>query len=72
MGPHGLMPYSEAGGSPDYVAEMTALTRSHPTLTWIIAGGRHIATWDDDEGSQREECETLRELYLYVKPRLSR
>jgi hypothetical protein len=69
------VPLSEAGGSRDSVKEMQALVASHPTLTWIrppIPGGRHAATWDDDEGSQRAEEDYLGDLVRVVRARLHR
>jgi hypothetical protein len=69
MGPHGLRPYSEAGGAPDYVAEMNKLVKAHPTLTWI-PGFTHTATWDDDDGQHREQRERLSDLVEYLRAKL--
>ena len=57
----------------DWVAEMEKLVKAHPTLTWIkpkVRYGPHMATWDDDEGSHREQRERLGELVQYLQARL--
>lgn len=62
-----------AGGWQDNVAEMNKLVAGHPTLEWHKPAdfyGPHVATWDDDEGSQREESDDLGDLVKTVKARL--
>lgn len=59
----------------DNVAEMEKLLASHPTLEWHKPAtplGPHAVTWDDDDGSHREESEDLGDLVKLVKARLRR
>lgn len=63
----------QPSGWRDWVKEMNALVRSHPTLTWIppkATDGPHVATWDDDDGSHLEERERLSDLVRAVRARL--
>ena len=63
------VPYSEAGGSVDYVAEIRKMVAAHPTLTYLrplAPGAPYGATWDDDEGSHKVTFDDLRDLYRFL------
>lgn len=63
------VPLSKAGGWRDDVTAMNELVRSHPTLTWI-PGDPQVATWQDDDGAQREERDRLGDLVDYLRAKL--